>query len=79
VISKKIIKASPKKSKTIREYPIPQIVKDVRTFLGLASYYRRLVPKFAEIAKQSKNSCHKNSARNLPIEHGCRVVAANII
>jgi hypothetical protein len=26
-------------------------VKDVRAFLGLASYYRRLVPRFAEIAK----------------------------
>jgi hypothetical protein len=51
VISKEGIKASPEKVKAIREYPIPRTVKDVRAFLGLASYYRRLVPRFAEIAK----------------------------
>jgi len=35
----------------VTQYPVPQNVKDVRAFLGLASFYRRLVPNFAEIAK----------------------------
>jgi len=30
---------------------IPSNAKDIRAFLGLASFYRRLVPKFAEAAK----------------------------
>jgi hypothetical protein len=45
------VAASPDKVKAVREYPTQTNVKDVRAFLGLASFYRRLVPKFAEIAK----------------------------
>jgi hypothetical protein len=41
----------PDKIKAIRQYPIPKGVKDVRAFIGLASFYRRLVPDFAELAK----------------------------
>jgi hypothetical protein len=37
--------------KAVRQYPSPKSVKEVRAFLGLASFYRRLVPNFAEIAK----------------------------
>jgi hypothetical protein len=37
--------------KAVGEYPTPKNAKDVRAFLGLASFYRRLVPNFAEAAK----------------------------
>jgi len=30
---------------------MPAFVEDIRSFLGMASFYQRLVPKFAEIAK----------------------------
>jgi len=45
------VTASPDKVKAVREYPTPKNVKDVRAFLGLASFYRKLVPNFAELAK----------------------------
>jgi hypothetical protein len=45
------IEASPDKVKTVQNFPIPRSVKDVRSFLGLASFYGRLVPHFADIAK----------------------------
>ena len=45
------IEASPDKVKAVQNFPTPQSVKDVRSFLGLASFYRRLVPHFADIAK----------------------------
>ena len=45
------IEASPDKVKAVQNFPKPQSVKDVRSFLGLASFYRRLVPHFADIAK----------------------------
>jgi hypothetical protein len=41
----------PYKLKLVREYPTHKNVKDMSAFLGLASFYRRLIPKFADIAK----------------------------
>jgi hypothetical protein len=35
----------------VGDYPTPKNVKDVRAFLGLASFYRRLLQDFATIAK----------------------------
>jgi hypothetical protein len=43
--------ASPDKVKAVIEYPVPKSVRDVRAFIGLASFFRRLIPKFAELAK----------------------------
>ena len=33
----------------IRNFPIPRTKKDVRSFLGLAGYYRRFIPQFATL------------------------------
>jgi len=51
VLSEKGVTASPEKVKGVKQYPTPKCVRDVRAFIGLASFYRRLVPKFAELAK----------------------------
>jgi hypothetical protein len=51
VLSQDGVTASPEKLKAVEAYPTPRNVKDVRVFLGLASFYRRLVPDFAELAK----------------------------
>jgi hypothetical protein len=51
IVSRDGIKASPGKTKAVRNYPVPRTNKEIRSFLGLASFYRRLVPKFAQIAK----------------------------
>jgi hypothetical protein len=50
-ISEEGITASPDKTSAVRQYPTPRSVKDVRSISGLASFYRRLVPNFADMAK----------------------------
>jgi len=40
----------PSKIELVRDWPTPSDVKEVRSFLGLASYYRQFVPTFTEIA-----------------------------
>ena len=47
-VIRKRVSASSDKIDAVRNYPTPRNVKDVRAFLGLASFYRRLVEKFAD-------------------------------
>eukprot|EP00253_Pinus_taeda_P011330 PITA_11330 len=49
VITKEGIAVDPEKIKTIMEWPIPKDVADIRSFMGLAGYYRRFVEGFSRI------------------------------
>jgi hypothetical protein len=51
IVSREGIQASPEKTKAVRNFPVPRNVKNVRSFLVLASFYRRLVRIFAQHAK----------------------------
>lgn len=50
VVSGDGIKVEPKKTKMIRNWPRPLIPSDIKSFLGLAGYYRRFVNGFSSIA-----------------------------
>ena len=45
-------------------FPVPKNVPDMRRFLGMASYYRRFIPKFAKIAQP----LHHLTAKDVPFQ-----------
>eukprot|EP00253_Pinus_taeda_P033189 PITA_33189 len=50
VITKEGIAVDPEKIRTIMEWPIPKDVADIRSFMGLAGYYRRFFEGFSRVA-----------------------------
>ena len=51
IVSKEGLQADPSKVEAVKTFPIFKNQTEVKAFLGLASYYRRFVPNFAEIAR----------------------------
>ena len=50
VLSADGIETDPDKTESIRTWPTPKNVKELRSFLGLASYYRKFIPNLSKIA-----------------------------
>ena len=51
VVREEGVATDPEKVEVVTKWPLPQDVKDVRSFLGLCTYYRRFVPSFADVAR----------------------------
>ena len=55
MISGEGIEPLPEKLESIKEMPPPTTPKEVKQFLGLIGYYRKFVPRFADIARPLTN------------------------
>ena len=60
IINQHGIKMEPSKIEAVTKWPQPKNVHEVRSFLGLAGYYRRFVKDFSMIASPLTELLHKN-------------------
>lgn len=51
VVSEQGVETDPEKISALKSWPVPQTLKELRSFLGFAGYYRRFIQGYAEIAK----------------------------
>ncbi|WVZ76321.1 hypothetical protein U9M48_024305 [Paspalum notatum var. saurae] len=51
IVSKGGIMVDPSKISSVMDWKVPEVVKEVRGFLGLAGYYRRFIESFSKVAK----------------------------
>ncbi|MCO5557526.1 hypothetical protein L7F22_011092 [Adiantum nelumboides] len=72
IVSAAGVQMDPAKIEAIRNWPDLKNVHEVRSFLGLCSYYRRYVRKFAEIA----SPLHMLTQKGVPFSWGVSEVTA---
>ncbi|MCO5606704.1 hypothetical protein L7F22_060894 [Adiantum nelumboides] len=72
IVSAAGVQMDPAKIEAIRNWPDLKNVHEVRSFLGLCSYYRRYVRKFAEIA----SPLHLLTQKEVPFSWGVTEVTA---
>ena len=59
------IKCDPKKIEAVKNWPVPETVTDVQSFLGFTNHYRCFIEGYAKIAKSlnqlisRENASHK--------------------
>lgn len=61
IISAEGIKADPAKIKAIVAYPRPQDLRGLRSFLGMANYFRKFIARYSMIAKPLTDLLKKNT------------------
>jgi RNase H-like domain found in reverse transcriptase/Reverse transcriptase (RNA-dependent DNA polymerase)/Aspartyl protease len=62
IVSAEGVSVDPKKIASVREWPTPKSVGELRSFLGFANYYRRFVLRYAERANPLHKLLKKDTA-----------------
>ncbi|WVZ89504.1 hypothetical protein U9M48_035897 [Paspalum notatum var. saurae] len=60
VLSEKGVAVDPSKEQEVLDWDRPQTVTEIRSFLGLAGYYRRFIDNFSKVAKPMTKLTKKN-------------------
>ena len=76
IVSRKGVSMQQHKVEAVSAWPRPKNVKDVRSFLGLANFYRRFVQGYAEIARPLTDLTKKAEDGEPPFRWGLREYSA---
>lgn len=63
-VSKRGVEPDSSKVMAVRDYPVPKCVREVRSFLGVAGYYRRFIENFAKLGKPLFDLTKQNTTFN---------------
>ena len=64
ILSEDEISVVPSKVQEVMDWKVPTSVHEVRSFLGLAGYYRHFIPDFSKIAKPKTRLLQKDEKFN---------------
>ena len=71
VVGGEVVNPDPSKIHCVREHSRPKTKKDVKSFLGLAGYYRRFVPKYSTIAAPLSDLTRKGKPEQILWSQEC--------
>jgi hypothetical protein len=60
VVASEGVRPDPEKIKAITDFPTSKNTTDIKSFLGLAGYYRKFTPQFSKCAKPLNDLLKKN-------------------
>jgi Reverse transcriptase (RNA-dependent DNA polymerase)/RNase H-like domain found in reverse transcriptase/Retroviral aspartyl protease len=60
IVSGEGIKVDPKKVQVVQDWPVPQSQHDLRSFLGLANYFRKFIQGYSALARPLTNLLQHN-------------------
>ena len=61
IVSREGIKMDDSKVKAIKEWPMPKMVRGVRSFLGLANFYCRFIEEYAQVTRPLNDLTKKDT------------------
>ncbi len=80
IVSRQGVGVDPVKTEAVKQWPTPTSVKDVCTFLGLASYYRRYIFGFSTVAAPLTNlTCQGVDLLDGPCEGAFQTLKAALV
>lgn len=77
IVSSEGIRTNPQKVEAILNFPTPQTLKQLRSFLGLSGYYRRFIANYAKIAKPLTSYLRGEEGRISKTESNKKIIVLN--